>query len=49
MEVGPVLLSEKGPVDREYDTHFYIGMKGVASFSLGPTGSNDPDTAWRTR
>lgn len=49
MEIGPVLLSEKGPVDREYDTHFYIGMKGVASFALGPTGSNDPDTAWKTR
>ncbi len=49
MEIGPVLLSEKGPVDREYDTHFYIGMKGVASFALGPTGSNDPDTAWKAR
>ena len=49
MEIGPVLLSEKGPVDRDYDTHFYIGMKGFASFALGPTGSNDRDTAWKTR
>ena len=49
MEIGPVLLSEKAPVDREYDTHFYIGRKGVASFALGPTGSNDPDTNWANR
>jgi hypothetical protein len=49
MEIGPVLLSEKAPVDRQYDTHFYIGRKGVASFALGPTGSNDPDTTWATR
>ena len=49
MEIGSMILSEKAPVDREYDTHFYIGKKGVASFALGPTGSNDPDTTWATR
>ena len=49
MEIGPLLLSEKAPVDREYDTHFYIGSRGFASFALGPTGSNDPDTAWAKR
>lgn len=49
METGTVILSEKAPVDRDYDTHFYIGKKGVASYALGPTGSNDPDTTWATR
>jgi hypothetical protein len=49
METGYMILSEKAPVDREYDTHFYIGKKGVASFAIGPTGSNDPDTTWATR
>ena len=49
MENGHVILSEKAPVDREYDTHFYIGKKGVASFAIGPAGSNDPDTTWTTR
>lgn len=49
MEFGSMILSEKAPVDRQYDTHFYIGKKGVASFELGPKGSHDPDTTWATR
>jgi hypothetical protein len=48
-ELGPMLISERAPVDRQYDTHFYIGRKGVASFTITPAGSTDPDVTWATR
>lgn len=48
-EMGAVILSEKAPVDRLYDTHFYIGRNGWASFVSGPNESGDPDKAWATR
>jgi hypothetical protein len=48
-ELGPVLISEKSPVDRQYDTHFYVGRKGVASFMITPAGTSDPDVTWATR
>lgn len=48
-ELGPMLISERAPVDKRYDTHFYIGQKGVASFTITPSGSTDPDVTWATR
>jgi hypothetical protein len=48
-ELGPVLISERAPIDRRYDTHFYIGRKGVASFTITPAGTTDPDVTWATR
>lgn len=48
-QLGQTLLSEKSPIDRQFDTHLYIGPKGVASFATGIDGTNDPDKTWSTR
>ncbi len=46
---GPWALSEKAPVDREYDSHLYVGPHG-ASGSFGTDGGgNDGPDAWVTR
>jgi len=48
--LGSFILSEKAPVDREYDTHFYIGTSGYQQYSVNRTGPNsDPDTLWINR
>jgi RNA polymerase sigma factor (sigma-70 family) len=45
----PYVLSEKGPVDRDYDSHVYIGQRGQwASFGTGGGGEDGPHP-WATR
>ena len=49
-QLGSFVLSEKAPVDREYDTHFYIGTAGYQQYGVSKNGSNgDPDTTWINR
>jgi RNA polymerase sigma factor (sigma-70 family) len=45
----PYVLSEKGPVDRDYDSHVYIGQHGQwVSFGTGGGGEDGP-YPWTTR
>jgi RNA polymerase sigma factor (sigma-70 family) len=44
----PWVLSEKAPVDRDYDSHLYVGPHGASgSFGTGGGGKDGPD-AWAT-
>lgn len=44
------VISEKAPVDRDYDSHLYVGPKGKSgSWGTGPGSSGDPDKTWATR
>jgi hypothetical protein len=43
-------MTEKSPVDRDYDSHFYIGPKGRSgSWGTGRGQTGDPDETWATR
>lgn len=43
-------ISEKAPVDRDYDSHLYIGPNGRSgSWGTGRGSTGDPDETWATR
>jgi RNA polymerase sigma factor (sigma-70 family) len=44
------VISEKAPVDRDYDSHFYVGPHGRSgSWGTGRGASGDPDPDWTNR
>ncbi len=44
------VISELAPVDRDYDSHLYVGPKGKSgSWGTGRASSGDPDETWATR
>jgi RNA polymerase sigma factor (sigma-70 family) len=44
------VISEKAPVDREYDSHLYVGLNGRSgSWGTGPQSTGDPDPDWYKR
>ena len=44
------VISEKAPVDRDYDSHLYVGPKGRSgSWGTGLGAKGDPDETWATR
>lgn len=44
------VISEKRPVDRDYDSHLYVAPKGRSgSWGTGLNASGDPDPNWATR
>jgi RNA polymerase sigma factor (sigma-70 family) len=44
------VISEKAPVDRDYDSHMYFGPKGRSgSWGTGKGSRGDPDETWATR
>lgn len=44
------VISEKRPVDREYDSHLYIGLRGRSgSWGTGLDSVGDPDPNWTKR
>jgi RNA polymerase sigma factor (sigma-70 family) len=46
---GQWVISEKAPVDSDYDSHLYIGPGRTSSFATGRNESGDPDSSWATR
>jgi len=44
------VISEKAPVDRDYDSHLYVGPHGRTSiWSTGLNETGDPDETWAAR
>ncbi len=44
------VISEKAPVDRDYDSHLYVGPHGRSgSWGTGKDATGDPDETWATR
>jgi cell division protein FtsL len=43
---GQLVISEKAPVDIDYDSHYYIGPNGDADYATGINESGDPDASW---
>ncbi len=44
------VISERAPVDRDYDSHLYIGPNGRSgSWGTGRGSTGDPDETWATR